>query len=119
MRSHLDGAATGKHISLGLENENEIIGHSFIMDVGGKHPVFGIGLAEPFHGRGLGRGLMKDVLTEAESLGVVHVTLTVLKNNHRAVALYKSFGFSIVADHTFKNENDSYFMKRDHGPSDV
>ena len=112
MRSHLEGAVSGKHISFGLKNDEEIVGHSFVMQVRSEHPVFGIGLAEHFHGKGLGRRLMQVVLAEAEFRGAGHVTLTVLKNNHRALALYRSFGFIVVTDHTFKVKNDSYFMER-------
>ena len=112
-RSHLLETVSGKHISFGLEDNGEIVGHAFLMHIDEKHPVFGIGLAELYHGRGLGRKLMEKVLAEAQRREVGHITLTVLKHNSRALTLYRSFGFVMAAEHTFKRKNDSYFMIRE------
>jgi ribosomal protein S18 acetylase RimI-like enzyme len=117
MREHLSGAAAGSHISSALVEDGLIVGHSFIMNAQQANPVFGIGIADTCHGKGWGRMLMERVLAEAQELGIDHITLTVLKYNAIALSLYKSFGFRIVSDHTFKLKDDSYFMTRDGKPS--
>ena len=115
MQRHLAETKAGDHVSLGLEHSAEIVGHGFIMDVEKRHPVFGIGIDEVFHGRGWGRRLMSAVFEKAGERGLKHVTLTVLKDNSAALSLYRSFGFKVVTDHTFRAENDSYFMRYDKG----
>ena len=108
----LRASADGQHINAGLFHENGIIGHSFILNIKEKHPVFGIGIVKEFHGRGLGRELMNRVIREADSIGVEEITLTVVKLNAQALRLYGEFGFRIIRDHTFRIKNDSYFMIR-------
>jgi ribosomal protein S18 acetylase RimI-like enzyme len=110
MRRHLDEAQSGRHVSIGLEKSAEIVGHCFVTGIDEKHPVFGIGIQAPFHGRGLGRRLMAAAIEKAHELGAAHITLTVLKRNKKAISMYKSFGFKIIADHSFQEENDSYLM---------
>ncbi len=113
MREHLSATATGTHISFALKEEGQIVGHSFILNVALEHPVFGIGLSEAIHGQGWGKKLMGQVLAAACDRQASHITLTVLKYNSVALSLYKSYGFRIVSDHTFKQKDDSYFMTRD------
>lgn len=113
MHHHLEGVEKGDHISFCLEDDGEIVGHSFVINIRQKDPVFGIGVKERYHGRGLGRRLMSWVLAEASLEGIEHVTLTVLKYNSRALSLYRSFGFRVISDHTFRDKDDSFFMVRD------
>ncbi|MBN1686077.1 MAG: GNAT family N-acetyltransferase [Spirochaetales bacterium] len=113
IHQHLEETEAGRHISLGLATPSTIAGHGFVMDIGKKHPVFGLGLDESLHGRGLGKLLMRAVMERAEERGVTHMTLTVLKGNSKALGLYKSFGFKIVTDYAFKAEHDSYLMRYD------
>ena len=113
IREHLAAVEAGRHISVGLEQAPVIIGHGFIMDKNEKHPIFGLGIAGPFQGKGLGRMLMTAVLERAEQQGANHLTLTVVKHNHIALKLYKSYGFEIATEHSFTAENDSYLMVYD------
>ncbi len=115
LQKHLAEAKAGLHISVGLERSTEIVGHAFVVDIDKAHPVFGIGIKEEFHGKGWGRRLMTIVFEKARDRGIKQMTLTVLKHNSRALSLYKSFGFKIVTDHTFKVENDSYLMRYEEG----
>lgn len=115
IQTHLSETKAGHHISIGLDQPPEIVGHGFIMNVDKPHPVFGIGIEEVLHGRGWGRRLMGAVFKKARERGVKHMTLTVLKHNRGALSLYRSFGFKVVTDHTFRLENDSYLMRFDEG----
>ncbi len=110
LRRHLQETEAGRHVSIGLESSGKIVGHGFVMNIGEKHPVFGLGLDESLQGQGWGRRLMETVLENAREMGVEHMTLTVVKRNRRALRLYRSFGFKAVAEYTFKEENDSFLM---------
>lgn len=109
---HLTETIAGKHISLGIVNMEELLGHGFVMQASEQFPVFGIGLKEHLHGKGYGRRLMNAVIERAMIRGAQQLTLTVLKNNIKAFTMYQSFGFKIKSDHTFRKKNDSYLMVR-------
>jgi len=113
VRNHLAETDAGKHISIGLVgSDGAIEGHVFILSVADERPVFGIGLQEHLHGMGWGRKLATAVLEEADDWGLPLITLTVLKTNHRAQNLYASLGFETKGEHSFRQENDSWYMER-------
>ncbi len=53
----------------------------------------GIALFQKYTGFGLGRLIMKRILTEIEKAGFEQAELTVVGGNHRAYHLYESLGF--------------------------
>ena len=111
MSDHL--ADAGKHISLGIvADDGTIMGHGFVLHIEADKPVFGIGLHQSIHGRGWGYKLMRGVLREADDGKRPLVTLTVLKVNRRARALYEKMGFVLKGEATFRASNDSYYMER-------
>lgn len=113
LREHLTGGDEGRHIILGIVEEGgAILGHAFILSVASEDPTFGIGLHQSIHGRGLGRALMVAVLDEADRLGLPLVTLTVMKANTRAMALYESLGFRVTGECDFRSPGDSWCMER-------
>jgi ribosomal protein S18 acetylase RimI-like enzyme len=114
LRTHLDETAEGKHIALGLvDRDGTVWGHGFVLFLHEPKPVFGIGLHQDIHGRGWGQRLMQFTLDEADAKRIPLVTLTVLKDNTRAQALYEKMGFGIKGDATFRTPNDSYCMERE------
>jgi len=56
-----------------------------------------IGVLPEFHGRGIGTRLIRGICSEAADRGA-KVTLTVQRENHRAVALYERLGFSTTGE---------------------
>lgn len=113
LRDHLERGDAGEHLILGVaEPDGSLWGHGFVMGIRGEKPVFGIGLHQDLIGRGWGRRLMEAVLDAADASGAPLVTLTVLKQNHRAVPLYESMGFKLCGECTFRSENDSHYMER-------
>lgn len=78
----------------------------------------GIGIAEPYQGRGVGRALMKACLDFADQwANYSRVQLTVHADNARAVKLYESLGFVIEGrhrDYSFREGGyvDAIFMAR-------
>jgi len=63
-----------------------------------ERSTFGICIAREYQGCGAGRLLMTHLLDIARHLGPPVMTLTVQQANTRAVALYQSFGFTIVRE---------------------
>jgi len=61
-------------------------------------PSIGICVGEGYRGKGIGRKLMKRLVDKAGKEGKKGLRLTVMKDNHRAIALYKSFGFYIIGE---------------------
>jgi len=56
--------------------------------------VLGMGVIAPFRGRGIGRALLETTLRHAkEQSQIERVELLVFASNHRAIELYKQFGF--------------------------
>jgi ribosomal protein S18 acetylase RimI-like enzyme len=111
--AHLEEAARGRHVTLGLVDvEGTIWGHGFVLLLHEPKPVFGIGLHQDLHGQGWGRRLMQATLDEADAQSIPLLTLTVLKENVRARALYEKMGFWSKGDATFRLPNDCFYMER-------
>lgn len=116
-REQIDGvlarADSGQDTAYALvDAADAIAGHVFIADLAGASPTFGIGMAERAHGKGWGRRLAKAVLADADAAAVPVVHLTVVKRNNRAHSLYRSLGFEVTGECTFRSANDSYEMQR-------
>jgi putative acetyltransferase len=60
--------------------------------------TLGLGVADDWQGKGLGRRLMVAVLDAAPGRGLSCVELTVVQDNAVAQRLYESFGFAHVGD---------------------
>jgi len=111
--THLESAEAERDISVGLVDKNgHILGHAFILTSGNNKPVFGIGIDESFQGQGWGRKMAESVLAKADMRRISTVTLTVLKSNQRAKAIYEKLGFSLQGEETFCQPNDSFYMER-------
>ena len=113
MARHLDQAADGEEISLGLTSRDGVIeGHAFIRSVRKDRPGLGIGLRPRVQGRGWGRKLMQALMDEADRLELPMVKLIVMKRNHAAKALYEKMGFEIKGEATSREPNDCHYMER-------
>lgn len=113
LRAHLEGVSAGAHLSFGLADAlGAIHGHAFILEDRGNAPTFGIGLDEAHQGRGHGRELMRHVLAAADDRGIAATILTVVKQNHRAIRLYETMGYSRTGEATFRTRHDSWSMTR-------
>src|SRR5262245_26409113 len=55
--------------------------------------VLGMGVLQPYRGRGLGSALLRAVLEEARSQGLGRIELEVYASNQSAIALYERFRF--------------------------
>lgn len=113
IEAHLEEASRGTHLSLGLvTDDGEIVGHAFIASVRSMAPTLGIGLRDAYIGQGHGRRLLEHLLALADAEGLPMVSLTVVKSNVRALALYQRCGFTIMGEASFRTVNDSWYMER-------
>lgn len=93
----------------------EVIGHLAITRE--THPAtehvasLGLGVAEPWRGRGVASGLMVEALAWARRVGVHKMMLTVFPDNLPAVRLYRRFGF--IDEGRFMNHAKKGYGYRD------
>lgn len=57
--------------------------------------ALGMGLLQPFRGRGIGTRLLQRTLEASRAFGLTRIELTVRESNASAIALYKKLGFEI------------------------
>lgn len=61
-----------------------------------SHKVeFGVCVLKEFWGFGIGKNLLKESISWADSNGIKKMTLNVLETNEKAIQLYEKFGFEI------------------------
>lgn len=73
--------------------DGRIIGWSFLWKLDTDEPVFGLAVADAYHGQGLGTALMTRVMQAARELRLPTVYLTVVTDNTVAWRLYEKQGF--------------------------
>lgn len=54
---------------------------------------FGVGILKEYWGYGIGRHLLNETIAWSEASGIRKITLNVLQQNTKAIALYKKLGF--------------------------
>lgn len=103
-------AVAGEDLSLIVQDASgRVLGHIFFMNVGHEVPHLGIGLRDDCQNCGLGSalfvyliGLGRHVLKKRT------IGLTVMKENRRALHVYRKYGFQVVRDVTFRTPDDSH-----------
>jgi ribosomal protein S18 acetylase RimI-like enzyme len=83
----------GTRYDLVAVHRGRIVGWGFIWDLHTAEPIFGLGIADAYQGRGLGAALMDRVMAAARRFGLGRVYLTVVQDNHVAWRLYERRGF--------------------------
>ena len=73
--------------------DGRIVGWSFIWDWTGAEPMFGLSVADAYHGQGVGSALMDSVMRAAREQGLARVYLTVVRDNDKAWQMYQRRGF--------------------------
>ncbi|MCT4595862.1 MAG: GNAT family N-acetyltransferase [Anaeromicrobium sp.] len=76
---------------------------------------FGMGVLKDYWGKGVGNSLIKTMIDWTKENNIRRIELKAVSKNHRAIELYKKFGFEIEGtlkgDHRIGNEYvDSYTM---------
>ncbi len=76
----------------------DIVGYFFLWEFQSPIPLLGIGMADVFQGRGIGRKMMAILIEDAQTAGRDGIELTTMQHNDRAFALYRRMGFEHVGD---------------------
>ena len=74
-------------------HETRIVGWSFLWNLKSGEPTFGLGIADDFHGKGLGSKLIESVMETARERGLKKIFLTVVQYNQVAWNMYEKRGF--------------------------
>ena len=92
-------AESANEVEVVAEIDGRIVGTAGIESVGGKEKIrhratFGIGIDRAYWGLGLGRAMTEACVACAKKAGYAQLELDVVAANERAVALYRSVGFT-------------------------
>lgn len=112
IEAHLDEVDQGSCLSLVLDQDGVIMGHAFVMGTRSPAPMVAIGLRDEIIGLGYGGKMLQRLLELADASNIPATFLSVVKSNHRAIALYRRFGFVERGLSTFRRPNDSWYMER-------
>ena len=99
LRNYVSRAQEGEDRSYVLLNSDDaVVGYFFLWNFKGPVPALGIGLADAYQDRKLGRQMMQVLIDDARAAGRDGIELTTVLDNHRAYALYESLGFEYVGN---------------------
>jgi ribosomal protein S18 acetylase RimI-like enzyme len=80
---------------LALTPDDEPVGYGFLQGLQRPYPVLGIAVADAWQNRGVGRLLMRFLVSVAGRLDRAGVDLTVDEDNPRAIHVYEETGFKL------------------------
>ncbi len=81
-----------------LWDNNKVVGYFFLWKMDIPTPILGIGIADEYQGRGLGKKLITILIKKAEEKGRAGIELTTVTDNEAAYQLYLSCGFEYLGD---------------------
>jgi ribosomal protein S18 acetylase RimI-like enzyme len=117
-----DGSKHATKYDLIALTGDRIIGWSFLWELDAKSPdegpVFGLAVADAYHGIGLGTRLTGAVITWADGENLPQVILTVVQDNVIAQHIYERQGFVRYGEFVGKDGLDYHKMRR-RGRSEV
>ena len=87
-------AGAGQRYDVVVDAWGRIVGWAFLTALDTDVAHLGIGIAEPFVGRGLGKQLMDPLIAHARRRGTKAIALCHVADNERAHRLYESCGFA-------------------------
>lgn len=88
----------GEDLTLGLFDDERLVGYFFLWYFGSRVSLLGVGLADDYQRRGLGKQCVEFLIEQARRNGNEGVELTTMMDNEHAYALYRRAGFQHYAD---------------------
>ncbi|HWV20117.1 MAG TPA: GNAT family N-acetyltransferase [Devosia sp.] len=80
-----------------VDEQHGVVGWCDIVRARGRHEnhvgELGMGIVADWRGRGIGRQLLVDTIAAADISNFLRIELSVHSDNHKAIALYRRFGF--------------------------
>lgn len=95
------------------ESRGRIIGYSFMSMLADEAHLLNLTIEPRQQGKGFGRQLLEFMLGAAEQQGVTQVFLEVRSSNDKAIALYRTLGFSEIG------MRKAYYPNIDNGREDA
>lgn len=95
------------------EVNDTLVGYLLGMQAADEAELLNIGVIPEARRRGVGRGLLKIWLERMYERGARNIFLDVRINNHSAIQLYESFGFTVSGcrPHYYQDGEDALVMK--------
>jgi ribosomal-protein-alanine N-acetyltransferase len=92
--------------------EGQVVGYLCRWCIADEVQILNVAVHPCYRRRGIGKTLLRDVLTEARLDGVRSVSLEVRSSNTSAIALYEGLGFRqvTVRRRYYENGEDAYLM---------
>lgn len=96
-----------------LEEEEKVWGYTCYWLVEGEAYLANIALDPQVRNRGWGKYLLSETLKRCAERGAEEIVLEVRVTNHKAIKLYRSFGFKIVGKRPrhYENGEDALIMR--------
>jgi len=101
---------------IAINKQGEVVGHAHIrvplryfFRCGLKRVRYGIVIRDDYQGRGLGTLLTHAIIEMAREAGVEAIDLFVRVENHRAINLYRKFGFVTVSNVRRGKKGEMYY----------
>ncbi|MDR2187065.1 MAG: ribosomal protein S18-alanine N-acetyltransferase [Azonexus sp.] len=95
-RGHFADSLAAGHSAWVLRRGGELIGFSVLMRVIDEAHLLNLSVAARHQGCGHGARLLRQAMENARQSGVGRLFLEVRPSNHKAVALYRHFGFQEI-----------------------
>lgn len=99
-RTEADMLDPNGRMYLALLDENPV-GTLKVFSMDATAGIYGFAVAPRYQGQGIGRAMLTRILAQLESDGYARITLEVLTDNARAIALYNSTGFRTVTTYGY------------------
>ena len=77
-------------------DKNEVIGYIGMWSIVGEGHITNIAIKSSHRKMGAGAKLMDEIINYSLINNIISLTLEVRENNHKAIALYKKFGFNTL-----------------------
>lgn len=94
-------------VGLTAKLNGKLVGYCLGWLIGESCEVHRIGVKKEFQGKGIGGKLLKELIKLSKERGVKQVILEVNEKNHRAISLYKRFGFVKISERKNYYKSDS------------
>lgn len=95
-RGHFSDCLKAGYSAWVLRADAALVGYAVLMMVVDEGHLLNIGVAANYQRRGLGRYLLEHVLMRTRESGGLSLLLEVRPSNHKALALYRRFGFGEI-----------------------
>lgn len=95
-----------------LEVDDKIIGYVFLWVIFERAQIITIAVDLDYQGKGYGKILMDDVISECVEKNIEDITLEVRISNQRAIELYEKFGFEVatIRKNYYADGENAYLM---------